>query len=73
MKIKIIISITIMIVVAMLVIYCGDDRKITNRASAQVGNGCNSYSPSTQSCGGDSENCQLGEYNISAAFLNGLG
>jgi len=62
MKIKIILSITIMIGVAIAVVYQGVDRKTANRVSAQVGGGCNSYTSATDQCG-DNETCGLGTYD----------
>lgn len=73
MRIKIIISITIMIGVAITVVYQGVDRKMINRVSAQVGGGCNRYLPASNFCGGDSETCGFGEYVSTAGFLNGAG
>lgn len=63
MKIKIILSIMIMIGVAIAVLYQGVNRKAVNRVSAQVGGGCNSYSSDTDQCG-NTETCGIGTYTI---------
>lgn len=67
MKIRILLSLTIMIGVAMAEIYQGIERKAVYRVSAQVGGGCNSYSTATDQCG-DGESCGFGTYDITGAF-----
>lgn len=72
MKIKIILLLSIMIGSAAVFIYRGVDQKTVNRVSAQTGGGCNSYSSDTEDCG-ENENCGLGFYNVTAAYLTGSG
>ena len=71
MKIKIILSITIMIGVAVAVVFREVEQKAINRASAQLG-GCSSYLSGDRSCG-NNETCGLGTFVETAAIYNGPG
>ena len=71
MKIKITLSIMIMIGVALAIIFQGAERKVINRASAQLGGGCNTYSSSTEQCSGTE--CGIGLYEITAFTVTGPG